>query len=473
MAQNANLVGGGSAASVAPGTILSLFGTNLSAGQTASAPLNAELPRSLGGVEVYINGVWAPLEFVSPNQINVQLRFDFGYANTGTATVWVRIQQPDGTYTNTNSVAISIVPANPGIFAGPGANDPRPATAVHASSYATGVVSVDGTIKAGNVGSICINSTTALTATTGIPTGCTGGTVYNYVVQAGDSLATIQRAFVEIMANDPMVTASPSSEFTRILLQAKVPGTAGNGIPFSVSVSTGADLLLTAIGPSVPSPGTGDMLCCANTAGAPLTVDNPALAGETIIVYATGLGLPSLTPLVDPPSGQPYNGPVGNRPQSFVSSQVNNTTANVLRAELAPGLIGIYQVYLQLSAALTTDRFAELYIAQNTYRSNIVSIPVYATAQLSSVTCTPTSLNTGGTSTCTVTLTVAVPNLSTTITLASNNTGLSVPASVIIPAGSVSVSFAATEVTVSSQQTATLTATLGTASTTTTITLNP
>jgi len=475
VAQAANLTGGGSAASIAPGTLVTLFGSSLTDGQTASAPADVkQLPLSLGGVEVYINGVQSPLLSVSPTQINAQVRFDFAFAGTGTANAWVRIQRADGTFTATNTVAISLVPANPGIFAAPG-TDPRPASAVHSSSYATGVISVDGTIKAGNIGTICIGSTTGLTATATIPTGCTGGRTYNYTVQAGDSLATIQRAFVAMLAEDPQLTATASSEFTRILLQARVAGAAGNGIPFSVSVSTGANLLLTAIGPSVPSPGMGVLLCCANTAGAPLTLQNPAVAGETIVIYATGLGLPSLTPLVDQSllSGQPYEGPVGNSPQNFVSAQIKDTTANVLRAELAPGMIGIYQVYLQLSASLTTDPQAQLYIAQNTFRSNIVTIPVFATALLSSMSCSPATLNSAGTSTCTVALEVAVPGSATTITLSSSDSLLTVPANVTVAAGSTSATFTATAGTIPSSQTATITATLGNTNTTTTITLNP
>ena len=473
VARSANLSGGGSAASIAPGTVVTLTGKNLS-DQKASAPTDRTLPRSLGGVEVYINGVWQPLLYVSPTQINAQVRFDFGFANTNTATAWVRIQRANGTYVATNAVAINIVPANPGIFAAAG-TDPRPAMAVHASSYATGVVSVDGTIKAGNVGTICIGSTTGLTATTTFPTGCTGGRMYNYVVQAGDSLASIQESFVKMLSTDPDVTATASTEFTRIIIQAKAAGSAGNGIPFSAVYSTGSALLLTGIGPPIPSPGVGQLLCCANTAGAPLTVQNPAVAGETILLYATGLGLPSLTPQVGKYllSGQPWAGPPDTFPANFVSSQVANTTANVLRAELAPGLIGIYQVYLQLSSSLTTNPQAQLYIAQNAYLSNTVTIPVYASPLLSSMSCSPSTLNSSGTSTCTVLLATAVPNAATTISLSSDDSLLTVPSSVTITAGSTSATFTATAGTIPSSQTATITATLGNTTATTTITLSP
>ena len=469
-----NLSGGASAASVAPGTLVSFFGTHLS-DQTASAPLNAQLPLTLGGVQVYFNGVQSPLLYVSPTQINAQIPFNFGFSSTGTANAWVRIQHADGTVTATDTVAVSVVPANPGIFAASG-TDPRMASpAIHASSYATGVISVDGTIKVGDVGSICIGSSAALTAQTNAPpTGCTGQ-LYSYTVQGGDSLASIQDAFIALLAADPQVTATASSEFTRILLQAKVVGAAGNGTPFQVSVSTGSNLLLTAIGPAPPSPGTGAMLCCASTAGASLTKNNPALAGETIVVYATGLGLPSLSPLVARYllSGQPYEGPP-TFPQSFVSAQINNTTANVLRAEMAPGMIGVYQVYLQLSSSLTTDPLAELYIAQNDFRSNVVTLPVFATPVLSSVTCNPSTVTSGDDTACTVELTVAAPTGQTTVNLtSSDDTNFPVPSSVVIPAGSTYISFTVTTLAISFTETVTVTATYGTLTSTATITLNP
>jgi uncharacterized protein (TIGR03437 family) len=478
-AANPTLTGGEAAASVAPGTLVSFFGTNLS-DQTASAPnLNAQLPLTLGGVQVYFNGVQSPLLFVSPTQINAQIPFNFGFSSTGTANAWARIQHSDGSFTATNTVAVSIVPANPAIFAESG-TEPRKAYAYHTSNYATGIISVDGTVKAGNVGSICMNSNAALTDQTAAPpTGCTGQ-LYNYTVQPGDSLAGIRDAFIALLGADPDVTATASSEFTRILLQAKVPGTAGNNIPFEVAVSTGSDLLLTAIGPAPPSPGVGALLCCANTAGARVTVNNAALPGETILVYATGLGLPSLAPTLDPYllTGQPYQGPAANFPQSFVSGQINNVTTNVLRAELAPGLIGIYQVYLNLGASLATDPGAELYIAQNDFRSNVVTVPVFATPVLSSVTCNPSTVTAGDTTTCTVLLTVAVPTGLTTVSLSSSDqVNFPVPSSVTVPAGTTLVSFTVTVGNVGATEdvtvTATLTTTVGTLTSTTTITLNP
>jgi uncharacterized protein (TIGR03437 family) len=58
-------------AALAPGSLFTLFGEYLGAA-TAEAPA-APLPTRLGGTEVLVNGVKAPLLFVSPKQINGQI----------------------------------------------------------------------------------------------------------------------------------------------------------------------------------------------------------------------------------------------------------------------------------------------------------------------------------------------------------------------------------------------------------------
>ena len=113
----------------------------------------------------------------SPSQVNVQIPYEL--ANRTSSSAWVRIQHADGTVTVTTPVAVSIVPQNPGIFAsdnGPnGATDPRPGFVYHASSYATGAISVDGTVQAGDVATITITSADGTISNT-----------YNYTVQASD-----------------------------------------------------------------------------------------------------------------------------------------------------------------------------------------------------------------------------------------------------------------------------------------------
>jgi uncharacterized protein (TIGR03437 family) len=457
-ASGANLAGGGDAASIAPGTLVSILGNHLS-DVSMPAPPGTHLPTNLGGVEVYFDGVRAPVMYVSPNQINSQVPFSF--TDTGAINVWVRTQHADGSVSASNAEAVTLVPANPGIFVqSSGLTDPRPAVAVHASSYATGLISVDGTVNAGDVATVVIN-----------------GRTYNYTVQASDTLASIAGAIVALLGTDPQVEAHTTSAFTRVVLQAKVSGTAGDGIPFSATVSTGAKLILTAEGPAAPAGTTGVILCCASNGGGLITQSSPAVPGETIIVYATGLGLPVLTSNVAPYvlTGQVYQGSADNTPINSLNSLAGGKTANVLSAALAPGMpSGLYQVYLQLNTSLTTDPQTQLTIAQNTFVSNIVTFPVSASVIPNTLTCTPLSLNSGGTSSCTVTLNVVAPTGGSVVALSSSNSGaLSVPASVSIAAGATTATFTATAGTISSSQTATITATLNGSLATATISLAP
>src|ERR1700730_10491106 len=63
-----------SAGSLAPGSLATLFGSGLTTA-TAVAP-GYPLPVSLGDANVYVNGVAAPLVFVSPGQINFQVPWE-------------------------------------------------------------------------------------------------------------------------------------------------------------------------------------------------------------------------------------------------------------------------------------------------------------------------------------------------------------------------------------------------------------
>jgi uncharacterized protein (TIGR03437 family) len=61
---------------IAPGTVLSLFGTGLSSRSAVSDMF--PLPTELGGVQVRVGGVAAPILLVSPGQINIQAPFQQG-----------------------------------------------------------------------------------------------------------------------------------------------------------------------------------------------------------------------------------------------------------------------------------------------------------------------------------------------------------------------------------------------------------
>jgi uncharacterized protein (TIGR03437 family) len=455
--------GGNNAARIAPGTLITIFGSFLCDCSPTSDPT---MPRELAGVQVSIDGIAAPVSYVSPKQINAQMPWELvqygsgsivfsgtpasgatvtigigtydssgnplnpvnytytvqtndklanvvqgvvgsinsgagdpslsASANTGANTVvltarasgntsttisvtstlsansgmgstvyavgaadnatsasaWVRYTRKDGSVVTSSALGIPITQENPGVFAG-GGSDPRPGIAVHAYTNATAVVSVDGTITAGDVGTITVGSNS-----------------YSYTVLATDTLTSIRDAFVTMINANPkeIVTASPSGVYTRILIQAKVGGSAGNGIPVTTSTNSSSGLILTALQAQT---------CCANRGGEMVTAANPAISGETIVVYATGLG--ALAPVENQltvKTGVPYSGPITNAPVSSVSALIGGKTANVLFAGMVPGTIGLYEVYLQLNSDLPTDPLTNGTIAQDIYVSNIITIPV-------------------------------------------------------------------------------------------------
>jgi uncharacterized protein (TIGR03437 family) len=91
----------------APGMILSIFGSRL-ANSTKPAP-SVPLPTTLDGVSVTVNGVSAPLYFISPGQLNVQIPYE---TPAGTAVLGVN---NNGLV---NSFNFPVKATAPGIFTG-------------------------------------------------------------------------------------------------------------------------------------------------------------------------------------------------------------------------------------------------------------------------------------------------------------------------------------------------------------------
>ncbi|MDP8988533.1 MAG: hypothetical protein M3N41_00440 [Acidobacteriota bacterium] len=370
-ASASNLSGGASAAIIAPGTVVLIRGTNLSDVTASWDSTQSALPFSLGGVEVYFDGIRAGLFSVSPTVIRAAFPYQVTGANSVTA--WVRIAHADGSVTVTTAIGVPVEEQAPGIFADetPGAAEPRTAVAIHTSSFATGTITVAGSVQAGDTASITI-----------------GDATYSYTVVSTDTLTTIETNLVNLIKADPNspVLASAGPLDFNIRLQAMVPGPDGNGVAISTSTST---LSTNTSGVQVTLTATNTALCCASVAGAAITAANPALPGETITIYATGLGLicssqvvnsfcsvipdPGLSAIVD---GAKYTGPAVNAPFFDVSAQVAGSSATVISASLIPGQIGVYAVQLEINSSVTADALAQATITQNLNTSNIVTIPV-------------------------------------------------------------------------------------------------
>ncbi|MGD0436652.1 MAG: hypothetical protein ABSB86_09305, partial [Bryobacteraceae bacterium] len=95
-----------SQAAISPGSLISVFGSGLSA-MAASAP-TIPLPLSVADTSVTINGVPTPLLFESPGQINAQVPWEIA---AGKATVVVRTRGALSSPMN-----ITVQPAAPGLF---------------------------------------------------------------------------------------------------------------------------------------------------------------------------------------------------------------------------------------------------------------------------------------------------------------------------------------------------------------------
>ncbi|MBS1835506.1 MAG: hypothetical protein JST65_22500 [Acidobacteria bacterium] len=342
--------GGGDATRVAPGGLIVIQGQNLSDG-SAQAPEGAQfLPRELAGVQVYIDGIRVPLLTVSPTEIQAQVPWSVFDANS--SSLYVRTKRNDGTITTTTAVNLPVALQNPGILAESG-EDPRPGLIYHSSSAATGTVLIDGSPVKGDVVTVTIEDR-----------------AYTYTTVDGDTVSSIRDNLIgQINGNaDEKVYAEPVPQFSRIRLRAKVEGPEGNRIVIAASNSESSGTIMNV------SRGT---LCCSNVAGARVTAENPAEPGEQIILYATGLGI--VSPDVareNAVTGVAYDNTELNTPVEFVSSLAGGRTANVIKAALKPGLVGVYEVILELNSDMPTNPRTQVTISQYLYTSNIVTFPV-------------------------------------------------------------------------------------------------
>ena len=366
-ASGATLAGGQDAARIAPGTIVTILGDNLAettqsveVALDGTLPTGQQFPLELAGVQVYFDGIRAPVLFVSPTEIRAQMPWEI--SDTTSVTAWVRTKRRDGTTTVSSAIGVPIIGQNPGIFSEPGV-DPRPGLVYHGSSFSQGTISVDGTAVEGDKARVFINDRQ-----------------YEYVVKKDDTLAKVRDGLIEAInadGGDPQVVAFPAGVFTRIRLRARIEGPAGNDITIRGSAvdknnAEAAQVIMTA---------TNSRLCCANRGGSRVTESNPALPGETIIVYATGLGLPKGIGIAELLTGDPFRGSDVNEPIEFVASLAGGRTANVIFARLIPGQVGVYEVQLELNSDLPNNPATQLTIAQSFQVSNIVTFPVLRTDQ--------------------------------------------------------------------------------------------
>ncbi len=185
--------------SFAPGMILTVFGSNLAPSTWSAATV--PLPAQLAGVSATINGVTAPLYYVSPSQINLQIPYE-ALANSTVSLVINNNGQ-------TSSSAFPVAATAPGIFTD------RTGAVVPAKSatrgqvvtiFITGDGAVTPAIPTGSAppagtslanlpapaqsATVTIGGIKAAIQFIGIPPGLVGVTQVNFVVPAQASLGT-------------------------------------------------------------------------------------------------------------------------------------------------------------------------------------------------------------------------------------------------------------------------------------------
>ena len=354
---------------IAPLTLIQIAGKDLCEG-TGSADLTQPYaPTVLNGCSVFIDGMPAPLLSVSPVQIIAQMHGEV--LDRSSVSLFARSVRAGGKVVATSPVAVTIVAQNPGLFALDG-TDPRPGIVYHSSAYALGMVSVDGSVQQGDTVTITINSVN-----------------YSYTVKATDTLAIIRDGLIQAINGtpDPFVTASASNEYTRIVLRANTPGPAGEGITIATN---GVTISKNTAGPLALLTSFSGTLCCSNIQGALVTADNPAVPGEALYTFATGLGV---TEPNNVDSGRVFPGGSNNPPATLVDSILTGgLTANPIQVSLVPGTVGVYYVQFLLNSGLPDNNFTQMTIAQQAFVSNVITFAVRGPNSAARFQVTPSTL---------------------------------------------------------------------------------
>ncbi len=171
-----------------------------------------------------------------------------------------------------------------------------------------------------------------------------GGDLEYPVLAAGDDASQIQVPFA---ATGPNVTLALSTAGGPLRMGVQV-------LPVSPVIFVGSD---------------GSAMLQDSSSGLLLDTRNPAHAGAHVLVFATGLG--RVRP--DWPTG--LAAPMDNPPAvaANVRAYLNGAPVPVVRATLAPGFIGFYQVELELPA-INNAGPAELYLTAGGVESNRVQL---------------------------------------------------------------------------------------------------
>ncbi len=202
---------------------------------------------------------------------------------------------------------------------------------------------------------------------------------------------------------------------------------------------------------------TGNSLGYATVAAKP---------GDTIELFALGLG-PTLPHV---PAGAAYSGAA--QTTNPVSLFINNVS--VTPSFVGISSAGLYQINLTVPAGPGTGDLPLIAAVGGVQTPSNVLISLQGPEEIQSLTLSANSVVSGGTITGIVTLFGAASSGGEVVALSASSSGpVAVPATVIVPAGSTSATFAITAGTVSSSQTVMITASFGGSSAQASLTVAP
>jgi uncharacterized protein (TIGR03437 family) len=211
---------------VAPGSLVSIYGSGFSAAPVAAASI--PLPASLGSVSVTFNGITAPLTFVNSTQINAQVPWDVLPGGDGIAVLVVA-----GVGGTSRPQMVLVNPVSPGIF-----------TLQSGTGQAIAINSLDGALvaQAGSVPGLTTHPASVGDAIIILATGL--GAVTPAIVDghnASDGLRTTTNAPSVLIGGVPAQVLfsglSPDYVGVNQINAIILPGTpTGNAVPLQIQV---------------------------------------------------------------------------------------------------------------------------------------------------------------------------------------------------------------------------------------------
>ena len=179
----------------------------------------------------------------------------------------------------------------------------------------------------------------------------------------------------EIRAQVPYDVTNRSSASLYVRAQTDAGLVISNPIAVSLAPATPG---LFAFSGQEPRPG----MTVHAEQGVPVTLNSPAQPGETVTLWATGLGNVTgsgVNGSATVTAGVPASAAM--TVQNPVAATVSGTPAEVLSATLPQGAVGIYEIRVLLPSSLPVNGATTLVISQDGSQSNTVTIPVGTSIQ--------------------------------------------------------------------------------------------